>query len=345
EAGVAFRRRHGLPENVPLLGTFGFQTPIKRTVQVLEALARPELAAAHCLIVGDASPACDLDAKARALGIEDRVHRLGFLPFDEMQAAIAACSICLNLRYPTAGETSASLLRILAAGRPAVVSHHAQMADLPADGLLRVPLGEDEVEALVHQLADVLAEPKRLERMGEAARRRVAEHHAPADAARDLIAVCRRWAEAEPLVQRVPSPATAASSLPSPTTIAWSELAGALDIEGLERPWPGGERRRLAVRLENHGPARWLASERPEGGVALEVRMEPLDVAPPTGPSAPIVERWLPLATDLPAGASTAFSLMLRRPLGERVRLTCTPHILGRCGFGALGGPVREVVV
>ena len=144
EAGLAFRRRLGIPDGAPVLGSFGFQTPIKRTFRAVEALAAPELAAVHLLVVGESPrvPEADgaesgdralgeLEDLARELGVADRVHETGFVPWRDFEAAIGACDLCLNLRYPTAGETSASLLRVLAAGRPAVVSDYAQFRELP----------------------------------------------------------------------------------------------------------------------------------------------------------------------------------------------------------------------
>jgi len=140
DAGLALREQLGIPAAVPLLGSFGFQTPIKRTDVVVEALGRPELAEAHLLIAGELSPALDVAGRARELGIEDRVHIAGFLPYEDFEAAIAACDLCANLRYPTAGETSASLLRVLAVGRPAIVSDYAQFAELDDAAVLKVPL-------------------------------------------------------------------------------------------------------------------------------------------------------------------------------------------------------------
>ncbi|HEV7785664.1 MAG TPA: glycosyltransferase, partial [Thermoanaerobaculia bacterium] len=143
-AGRALRRRFGLPEEGPVIGSFGFQTPIKRTLSAVRALAAPGLERVHLVIAGQASPAMDLEGEARRAGVADRVHVLGFLPFEDFEASIAAVDLCLNLRYPTAGETSASLLRVLAAGRPAIVSDYAQFAELPAEVALRVPLGDEE---------------------------------------------------------------------------------------------------------------------------------------------------------------------------------------------------------
>ncbi|HSL82746.1 MAG TPA: glycosyltransferase family 4 protein, partial [Thermoanaerobaculia bacterium] len=196
EAGRAFRRRHGVPEGAPVLGSFGFQTPIKRTAVVVEALAAPGLAGAHLLVVGET--VADLDARARELGVADRVHVTGFVPYAEFEAAIAACDLALNLRYPTAGETSASLLRVLAVGRPAVVSDFAQFTELPEAVAVKAPLGEGEVAGLVRELAALLADPGRLAAMGAAAREHVRTCHDPAAAAGEVWAACREWAGAPP---------------------------------------------------------------------------------------------------------------------------------------------------
>ncbi|HSM14502.1 MAG TPA: glycosyltransferase, partial [Thermoanaerobaculia bacterium] len=144
ERGLAFRRARGIPEAAPLLGSFGFQTPIKRTEVAIRALARPGLESVHLLVAGELSPYANFDRLAAELEVAGRVHVTGFLPFEEMESAIAATDLCLNLRYPTAGETSASLLRILAVGRPVIVSDYAEFAGLPEEIAIRVPLGEGE---------------------------------------------------------------------------------------------------------------------------------------------------------------------------------------------------------
>src|SRR4051812_8753914 len=64
-AGRELRRRFGLPPDRPVLGSFGFQTPIKRTVSAVRALAAPGLEAVHLLIVGEAAPVMDLEGEAR----------------------------------------------------------------------------------------------------------------------------------------------------------------------------------------------------------------------------------------------------------------------------------------
>lgn len=318
ERGVALRQRLGIPDAAPLVGTFGFQTPIKRTRAVLRAMASDAWhpLGVHLLVGGEVSPACDLEALAADLGIASRVHLLGFLPFDDFEAAIAAVDLCLNLRYPTAGETSASLLRILAVGKPAVVSDHAQSADLPDEGLVKVPLGDGEAPALAN-LAGVLGDRPKLRAMGQAARRLVAEHHRPAAAADAVVAACRRWRAAPPMRFGPPEP-------PPPTSLVARGRRGSLTVHG-SAGWRPGERRTIVLEVENDSDVVWLAGERDPGGVALEVDWVVDGLEDPRG--AP----WIGLPRDLAPGARWRLELALRRPLGT-ASLRVTPHVFG-------GGP------
>jgi glycosyltransferase involved in cell wall biosynthesis len=377
EAGLALRRRFGLPEDAPVLGSFGFQTPIKRTVLGVRALAAPGLERAHLLVVGEEAPGTGVLEAAHRAGVAARVHVTGYLPFADFTSAIAAADLCLNLRYPTAGETSASLLRVMAAGRAAVVSDYAQFTELPAAIAVKVPLAPPaepeagwpepapqeaaaaaearEVAGLAARLAALLAEPDRLRAMGEAAREHVRRHHDPRRAAAAVAAACAEWAAAPPPAgagpRRDEPPAGLPSSLPSSMT--WGRLAGELEVRGAEPPWPEGERRRLEVVLRNRGFARWLAGGRGPGGIAVVVKL--------------IVEGrdlfagrpWLPLPRDLAPGEEARFTLAVRRPPGppappwpagvtrlplapDRIRLWIEPHLFGGLGLSQLGGPRWE---
>ena len=328
-AGRAFRESRRLPAEAPLLGSFGFQTPIKRTLTAVRALAAPGLERAHLVIVGEVSPALDFEAEARRAGVAERVTITGFVPAGEMEAAIAACDLCLNLRYPTAGETSASLLRVLAVGRPAIVSDYAQFADLPRAVALRVPVGgagDDEPRRLAAAVAGLLAEPGRLAAMAEAARAYVAREHDPGRAAAAVVAACAELAGLEP-------GGDAPARVSAPTTLTSGAVVGELHVEGAEPPWPEGERRRLRLTLANRGPARWLGARRGPGGVAVEVRL--------IGPGGDLRagRPWLALPRDLAAGERAELEIAVRRPPG-RARLEVEPKVVGGAGFGALGGPV-----
>jgi glycosyltransferase involved in cell wall biosynthesis len=350
EAGLAFRRRHGLPEDAVVLGSFGFQTPIKRTARVVEALARladsgSGPGAVHLLVVGEGptvGPGGEIETLARELGVAERVHETGFVPFEELSAAIAASDLAVNLRYPTAGETSASLLRVLAVGRPAIVSDYAQFAELPDEAVIKAPLGDDEVPALAARLAELLPAPRssrhsvpqpvetRLAAMGRAAREHVRRHHDPAGAARAVADGCREWAGA-------PTPGDRPATPPPPTSRVWEELPGSIEVApaagaAAGAPWPPGERRRLAVTLTNSGPARWLAAHRGAGGLALQVQL--------LTPAGDLLagRPWLALLRDLAPGESWTAEIEVRRPPGPAT-LRLVPQVMG--GF-PLGDPFLD---
>jgi glycosyltransferase involved in cell wall biosynthesis len=331
-AAASARRRWGVPEGAFVIGSFGFQTPIKRTEAVIGAIARPGLESAHLLVVGESSPAVDLERTAREAGVLERVHRFGYVLADDYATAVLACDVCANLRHPTAGETSASLLRLFALGRGAVVSDYGQFAELPDDVVVRAPLPAvaepDEVEALAHILYDLARSPERLRAMGEAALRRVVERHDPARAAESLVRACGELAELPP------GGGATERFVPAPTTLTWGAVRGSIEVEGLDG-WLPGERRTLRVVVRNAGFARWLTPEDREGGIAIECRLS--DERGTDHVRLP----WLPLPRSVAPGEEVELELVLRRPPGPAV-LTLRPLVIGGGSFAELGGPTFE---
>ena len=321
EQAAAFRQRTGIPRSAVLIGSFGFQTPIKRTDVLLRILAEPGMEEVHALVVGDVAPELDLVALARDLGVQDRVTMTGFLDPAAFPTAIAACDLCLNLRYPSAGETSASLLRILALGRAAVASDYAQFVELPDDIVVKAPLKDDpgaEAGALAGLLRDLLGAPDRLVGMGAAARAFIEREHGPASAARAVFEALDEWSRVpagEPPPLRAPRP-------PAPTSLTWGWLPGRIEVEGCDSPWPDGERRSIQLVVSNTGFATWLSGRNQDGGVVLEPQLWS------GGRDLFRGRPWIPLPRDLPPGDACRIPLKLRRPIG-RARLRFEPHLFG----------------
>lgn len=138
-ARTAIRRRHGIPENALVFACYGKVTAEKRIDAVLRALerlshTRPDV---HLLLAGETSADYDVLAAihaikhARAADLASRVTVAGFLADDELDDYLEAADVCICLRWPTAGETSASWLRCLAAGKPTIVTGLVHMGQLP----------------------------------------------------------------------------------------------------------------------------------------------------------------------------------------------------------------------
>jgi len=128
------RRRHGIPDDAVVFGSFGRATPEKGLTAVLCALAQvaPSLPAIRLLIVGEVPHYFDVMAQARELGVEPFVVQTGYVTDQSLPEYLAAVDVCLNLRWPTGRETSAAWVRCLAAGKPTVISDLVHQSDVPS---------------------------------------------------------------------------------------------------------------------------------------------------------------------------------------------------------------------
>ncbi len=220
------RRRLGLPPEALVLTSFGHINPYKRVEPALRAYRR--LRANHpeslFVLVGSISEHLDLAGLLRRLELEEQVRVTGYVDLGTFSGYMAASDICLNLRYPSAGETSASLLRLLGAGLPTLISRTAAFAEVPADVAVQVDVGEDEEEELVAFLALLAERPEVRQQLGENARRYVREQHSLAQAAagyaRFLGDLCgievRPTTKAPRFLPRTGRPAPLPESLPPP---------------------------------------------------------------------------------------------------------------------------------
>jgi len=160
-----------LPEGRTIIGCYGHLNPAKRLPQLLEAFAllRRRVPEALLLLVGSLSPGLELEPVYDRLGLRpgDDVIRLDYV--DEARL-LSACEVCVNLRYPTMGETSGIVVRALSLGRPLLVSDVGWFAELPDEAALKVPVGEGEIPAIVDALELLLRDPALRRRMGDAAR-------------------------------------------------------------------------------------------------------------------------------------------------------------------------------
>ena len=172
----ARRAQLGLDESTPLIGIFGFLKPYKRITEALRAMRRLVRldSRVKMILVGQEHPDYPVRRLIEQLGLREHVRLLGYVPTEELEQYIATVDICLNLRYPTVGETSGTLQRAFGLGRAVIVSEVGSFAELPGDICLKVPVGEGEVDALFEYLHLLITYPEASREMGARARRYVA---------------------------------------------------------------------------------------------------------------------------------------------------------------------------
>ncbi|GAB4442688.1 MAG: glycosyltransferase family 4 protein [Chloroflexi bacterium OHK40] len=169
----------GLPPEAPVLASFGHINAWKRVESTLRALAtlRAEGHDARYILVGSVSPNYDLRGLIARTRLGDAVTVTGYAPREQFEAYVAAADLCVNLRYPTGGETSASLLRLLGAGRPTLVSAVGSFAELPPGVAAQVDPGPAEGEQILAYCQLLLGRPELAAALGARARAYVAAEH------------------------------------------------------------------------------------------------------------------------------------------------------------------------
>ena len=167
-----FRERLGLDETTPLIGIFGFLKPYKRIAESLRAFRRLVRVqpSAKMILVGDPHPELQLESLIRSLDLGLHVRVLGFRPIEEFVGYLAACDIVLNLRYPTVGENSGTLMRALGLGKAVVVSEVGSFSELPESICLKAPVDASEEDHLFEYLNLLVSRPEVRKALGARAR-------------------------------------------------------------------------------------------------------------------------------------------------------------------------------
>jgi glycosyltransferase involved in cell wall biosynthesis len=175
----ALRARYGIDRDDFVVGTFGLVTREKRVETVARAVARA--AAGHprtrLLVVGPIEDRVALESRLAVLGLRGAVVT-GRVPFPELAAHMHLADAVVHLRYPTARETSAALLRVLAQGRPTVMADLEHLSEVPEAAVLRADV-EDEEGEVTRAILRLAGSPSLRARLGQAAREFVAREHAP----------------------------------------------------------------------------------------------------------------------------------------------------------------------
>lgn len=166
---MKYRARLGLDERAPLFGIFGFLKPYKRVAESLRGFRRllrvhPE---ARMILVGERHPDLQLDLPPQARHID-------FAPIEDFNGYLAACDAVLNLRYPTVGESSGTLLRAFGMGKAVVVSDAGSFREYPDEICLKAPVDSSEEQHLFEYMNLLASRPEVGKALGAKAREWVA---------------------------------------------------------------------------------------------------------------------------------------------------------------------------
>jgi glycosyltransferase involved in cell wall biosynthesis len=185
------RRRWGLEVDALVLMHLGFLTVEKGVVDILNGLAGARRAGipARLVLVGEGRQHAATLGEVERLGIADAVTCTGWVEPEDFPALPMAADLGIVLRQPSAGETSAAVLRFLACGTPVAVCGLRQFLEWPEPAAPRITPGRSTAAEVARLLAEVgtAKESGAWEARRRAARQAYEGGHRPQQAADALV--------------------------------------------------------------------------------------------------------------------------------------------------------------
>jgi len=202
----ALRRKYKIKSETFILGSFGYVTRTKRIDKILSAL-RQVVADGNdnllFMIVGHREEGYDIHGLIRESGLSKYVLNVGSVELADFEDHIRLCDVCLNLRYPTQGESSASLLRVRGMGKPTIVTDVGSFSEIPDEIVRKVRHDASEVDDIAVEITTLLKDPKARAVMGKKAHQFVRDNCTYRKTANDFVAFLSRIQNGQVYTERL----------------------------------------------------------------------------------------------------------------------------------------------
>jgi len=177
---LRFRTKLGIGPETLLVGTFGHQRETKRLSVLLRAFHRVIQTGADIrLLVSGGFVSKAFENAIGPLLDHPAILRTGYLPEPDFWRYAAATDLCVNLRYPSAGETSGIAIRMMGIGKPVLFTQSEAVARIPETACIRVDTGPAEEEMLAEYILWLARDHAAVKEIGRRAAEHIACHHAP----------------------------------------------------------------------------------------------------------------------------------------------------------------------
>jgi glycosyltransferase involved in cell wall biosynthesis len=168
------RQRYQIPRDHVVVGSMGSANHAKRTDFILSAIAALGRKDVIYLLVGEMGASFRRQIGRSELG--DLVRVTGYVDAKSFNDYCNLIDVGIDLRNQTMGESSATVCRILAAGKPCVISNFGWFAEIPNDCAVKVDAAADQ-QTLTRRISELIADQRLRRNIGESARRYIQENH------------------------------------------------------------------------------------------------------------------------------------------------------------------------
>ena len=147
------RKSWGATPSACVFGVFGHLREAKRiavTVRAFESVHRDNPKTS--LLLAGAAGSLDMERALVRYAKIPGVIRVGHTDEADFFAMCAAVDAGINLRYPSAGESSGITIRLMGMGKPVIVSEGAETSSIPVGACLKVPVNPAEEATLAEYM-------------------------------------------------------------------------------------------------------------------------------------------------------------------------------------------------
>jgi glycosyltransferase involved in cell wall biosynthesis len=169
---AALRKKYGLPADdfvIVSVSRLAYNKRLDLAVQVLHDVVR-EHPQTRLILVGEGHLSRQAEKLIRRYRLQDNVLRTGFVSAQAYLDYIDLADAAIDIRYPTAGETSGGSLRLLQSGKPIVASAQGFFVELPPECCFVIAVEAEEQSMIRDALLKLIRDPDLRRRMGQAAR-------------------------------------------------------------------------------------------------------------------------------------------------------------------------------
>lgn len=163
--------KYNIPVDAILIGSFGYVAETKLNEFMCKAILNIQNKCSKkvCYVmVGEGNYVDEyVDNKT--------IFKTGYVDSDEMDSFLKYIDIGANLRYPSMGETSAAMLRLLENGKPTIIIKDGWFAEIPEDCV--VPLGIEEIDRLESVILQLLSDEEYRGEIGKNAQEYIKNNH------------------------------------------------------------------------------------------------------------------------------------------------------------------------
>lgn len=166
--------RYNIPEDAFVIASFGVIAPTKLNHVICQTVYKlsKQLEQKICYVMVGEGDYVDQYID------NEIIYKTGFVDMDEFDSFIAYSDLVMNLRYPSMGETSAALIKILQMGKTCLINDDGWFAEVPEECAVKIPV-ENMEERLFEKVSDLIVYPEKRKKIGNCAKEYIEKEHDP----------------------------------------------------------------------------------------------------------------------------------------------------------------------